>query len=176
MSDLKPKQPVSPSAAVSIVVILIIIFLIFKCSCNESESNNDFHHKNLDTDIPSEYNNNDSINQQSSTKEPTSDELFEVYHYIYSKGNVVNAETNVLFVDGKNDELQITVDMPNGKTYEYYLNNKVSLGLIKGMDSYMYTSDNNEKINVFFKDGRKMMGMVSGKEDFVFMNTPNYKE
>lgn len=115
-------------------------------------------------------------NQQTLKEQPTPDDLFEVYHYIYSKRNVVKAEINVLFVGGKNDELQIMIDMPDGKTYEYNLTDKVSLGVLKGMDSYMYTSDNNEKINVFFKDGRKMMGMVSGKEDFVFMNTPNYKE
>jgi hypothetical protein len=107
--------------------------------------------------------------------EPTLDDLFEVYHYIYSKGNVVKAETNVLFVDGKNDELQITVDMPNGKTYEYNLTDKVSLGVLKGLDSYLYISDENDKINVFFKNGREMMGMTAGSESFVFMNTPNYK-
>ncbi|TCN50014.1 hypothetical protein D0809_24030 [Flavobacterium circumlabens] len=107
--------------------------------------------------------------------EPTLDEQFEVYHYIYSKGNVVKAETNVLFVDGKNDDLQIIVDMPNGKTYEYNLTDKVSLGVLKGLDSYLYTSDENDKINVFFKNGREMMGMKSGSENFVFMNTPNYK-
>ncbi|MCI9844119.1 hypothetical protein [Flavobacterium pectinovorum] len=112
-------------------------------------------------------------NQQRLEEEPTPDELFEVYYYIYSKGNVIKAETNVLFVSGKNDELQIIIDMPDGKTYEYNLTDKVSLGVLKGMDSYVYTSDNNEKINIFFKDGHKMMGMKSGKEDFVFMNTIN---
>jgi hypothetical protein len=106
--------------------------------------------------------------------EPTLDELFEVYRYMYSKGTVLNAETNVLFVDGKNDELQITIDMPDGQTHELYLTDKISLGVIKGIDSYMYTSDANEQINIYFKNGRERMGLTSGKESFVFMNTPNY--
>lgn len=162
------------------VLLSVLLMCFYSCGKKEStvtpestyeyEPNYEQNSKNV-TDTVTQFEN--SVVEKT---EPTPDELFEVYHYIYSKGNVVKAETNVLFVDEKNDELQITVDMPNGKTYEYYLNNKVSLGLIKGMDSYMYTSDNNEKINVFFKDGRKMMGMVAGKEDFVFMNTPNYEE
>jgi hypothetical protein len=174
MSNSKPKQPVSPGAAVSIIVIFIIIFLIFKCCCNEAPENEPNKSPIIDKSI--DYNNTiDTVTQQT-VDGHTLDDLFEVYHYIYSKGNVIKAETNVLFVDGKNDELQITIDMPDGKTYEYNLTNKVSLGIVKGLDSYLYTSDENDKINVFFKNGREMMGMAAGKEDFVFMNTPNYKE
>ena len=46
------------------------------------------------------------------------------------------------------------------------------------MDSYIYTStsDNNKQVNVYFHNGRKMMGMTMGDQSVVFMNTPNYKE
>lgn len=110
--------------------------------------------------------------------EPTLDEQFEVYHYIYSNGNVTKAEINVLFVDGRKDELQIIIDTPGGQSAEINLINPVSLGVIKGMDSYIYTStsDNNKQVNVYFHNGRKMMGMTMGDQSVVFMNTPNYKE
>ncbi|KDN56191.1 hypothetical protein FEM21_07430 [Flavobacterium seoulense] len=110
--------------------------------------------------------------------EPTLDEQFEVYHYIYSNGNVTKAEINVLFVDGKKHELQIIIDTPDGQNAEINLINPVSLGVIKGMDSYIYTStsDNNKQVNVYFHNGRKMMGMTMGDQSVVFMNTPNYKE
>ncbi|CAA9201537.1 hypothetical protein [Flavobacterium collinsii] len=163
-------------------VTILIIVLLFINSCGKQETNSLTPESKYEYDSNSEQYSkaSDTFTQYENTVkkkvEQTTDELFEVYHYIYSKGNVVEAETNVLFVDGKNDELQIIIDMPNGKTYEYNLADKVSLGILKGMDSYMYTSDNNEKINVFFKDGRKMMGMTSGKEDFVFMNISSYKE
>lgn len=110
--------------------------------------------------------------------EPTPDELFEVYNYIYSNGNVTKAEINVLFVDGKKNELQITIDMPNGQGAEINLIHPVSLGIIKGMDSYIYTStsDNNKQVNVYFHNERKMMGMTLDNQNVVFMNTPNYNE
>ncbi|MCD0476535.1 hypothetical protein LPB87_19240 [Flavobacterium sp. EDS] len=110
--------------------------------------------------------------------EPTPDEQFEVYHYIYSNGNVTKAEINVLFVNGKKEELQIIIDMPDGRGAEINLINPVSLGIIKGMDSYVYTStsDNNKQVNVFFRNGRRMMGMTLDNQSVVFMNTPNYKE
>lgn len=110
--------------------------------------------------------------------EPTPDEQFEVYHYIYSNGNVTKAEINVLFVNGKKEELQIIIDMPDGQGAEINLINPVSLGIIKGMDSYVYTStsDNNKQVNVFFRNGRRMMGMTLDNQSVVFMNTPNYKE
>lgn len=170
MSDLK--QPVTPKGAVIFCIFLLFIFLIFKCSCGESEvkTNNPIAVDEVNYNSPIENVPKPTIEGH------TTDELFEVYHYIYSKGNVIEAETNVLFVDGKNDELQVTVDMPNGKTFEYYLKNKVDLGKINGLDSYLYTTDEGEKINVSFKNGREMMGFVAGKEDFVFLNTPNYKE
>lgn len=66
--------------------------------------------------------------------------------------------------------------MPDGKMYEYNLSDKVSLGVVNGLDSNLYTSDENDKISVFFKNGREMMGIAVGKEDFVFMNTPDYKK
>lgn len=110
--------------------------------------------------------------------EPTLDEQFEVYHYIYSNGNVTKAEINVLFVDGKKDELQIIIDTSDGQSTEIKLINPVSLGVIKGMNSYIYTStsDNNKQVNVYFHNGRKMMGMTMGDQSVVFMNTSNYKE
>lgn len=160
--------------SIIMVIVIIAFFLIWKCSCNKSENDNNIN--NLETNSTTEYNNNDSINQETTSKEPTLDDLFEVYNYMYSKGTVLKAETNVLFVNGKNDELQITIDMPDGETHEFYLTDKVSLGIVKGIDSYTYTSDSNEQINIFFKNGREMMGMTSGKESFVFMNTPDYKE
>ncbi len=170
MSDLK--QPVTPKGAVIFCAFLLFIFLIFKCSCGESgrKTNNPIAVDEVNYDSPIE-----DVPEQT-IDEHTTDELFEVYHYIYSKGNVIEAETNVLFVDGKNDKLQVTVDMPNGKTFEYYLKDKVDLGKINGLDSYLYTTDDGEKINVSFKNGREMMGFVAGKEDFVFMNSPNHKE
>lgn len=125
---------------------------------------------------------NDTLTENQSTiverKEPSPDEMFEVYNYIYSNGSVTKAEVNVLFVDGKKDELQIIIDTPDGQSAEINLVNPVSLGIIKGMDSYMYTStsDNNKEVNVYFHNGRKMMGMTLGNQSVVFMNTPSYKE
>lgn len=145
-------------------------------SCGKQESSTETSDPTYKYGTNSEYFSKTPSETLTEKGEPTLDEIFEVYHYIYSKGNVVKAETNVLFVDGKNDELQITVDMPNGETYEYNLTDKVSLGILKGLDTYLYTSDENEKINVFFKNAREMIGMTSGSESFVFMNTPNYKE
>ncbi len=170
MSDLK--QPITPKGAIIFCVCLLFMFLIFRCSCGESEpkTNNPIAADELN------YNNQIKDVPEPTVDGHTTDDLFEVYHYIYSKGNVIEAETNVLFVDGKNDELQVTVDMPNGKTFEYYLKDKVDLGRINGLDSFLYTTDKGEKINVSFKNGREMMGFVAGKEDFVFMNTPNFKE
>lgn len=172
MSNLEHKNPIS----IKVIYIFIFSFLMLVYSCKKSESNNNYNINNLENNSTTEYSNNDSINQEPTYQGQKLDDLFEVYHYIYSKGNVIEAETNVLFVDGKNDELQITIDMPDGKTYEYNLTDKVSLGVIKGLDSYLYNSDENDKINVFFKNGREMMGMAAGKEDFVFMNTPDYKD
>lgn len=160
--------------SIIMVIVIIAFFLIWKCSCNNSENDNNID--NVKNNSNTEYNNYDSINQETISQEPKLDDLFEVYNYMYSKETVIKAETNVLFVNGNSDELQITIDMPNGETHELYLTNKVSLGNTKGIDSYTYTSDSNEKINIFFKNGREMMGMTSGKESFVFMNTPNYKE
>lgn len=157
------------------IFIFIFSHFMLMYSCKDSERKDNYNIDNLETNSSTEYNNSESSNQEMTYEGQKLDDLFEVYHYIYSKGNVVEAETNVLFVDGKNDELQITVDMPDGKTYEYNLTDKVSLGVVNGLDSYLYTSDENDKINVFFKNGREMMGMAAGKEDFVFMNTPNYK-
>lgn len=162
---------------------LLIALLICIYSCGKKEESTVTPEPKYEYDTNSEQyseppsetvtpNNENIVTEKS---EPTLDDLFEVYHYIYSKGNTVKAETNVLFVDGKNDELQITIDMPDGKMYEYNLTDKVSLGVVKGLDSYLYTSDENDKINVFFKNGREMMGMKAGSESFVFMNTPNYK-
>lgn len=163
---------------------ITLLFALLMCiySCGKKEESTVTSEPKYEYDPNSEQYSKDSdtLTQYENTvvqkAEPTLDEQFEVYHYIYSKGNVVKAETNVLFVDGKNDELQIIVDMPDGKTYEYNLTDKVSLGVLKGLDSYLYTSDENDKINVFFKNGREMMGMKSGSESFVFMNTPDYKE
>ncbi len=170
MSEIK--QPVTPKGAIIFCVFLLFLFLIFKCSCSESKP---IENKPI-TEKETNYDNAIDNAPESTIDGHTTDELFEVYHYIYSKGNVIEAETNVLFVEGKNDELQVTVDMPNGKTFEYYLKNKVDLGTINGLDSYLYTTDEGEKINVSFKNGREMMGFVAGKQDFVFMNTPDYKE
>lgn len=167
-------QPTSYTHAIAICIVAFFVFLIFKCSNNKPEPTK------IETNqsAPQEINYNVSTEEvsQPTVDSHTTDELFEVYHYIYSKGTVIKAETNVLFVDGKNNELQVTIDMPDGNTFEYYLKNKVDLGKINGLDSYLYTTDDNEKINVFFKNGREMMGFAAGKQDFVFMNTPDYKE
>lgn len=156
--------------------ILLSVLLVSFYSCGKQNSSSESLEPKDEYDINSEQYSKTPSEILTEKEEPTLDDLFEVYHYIYSKGNVVKAETNVLFVNGKNDELQITVDMPDGKTYEYNLTDKVSLGVVKGLDSYLYTSDKNDNINVFFKNGREMMGMKAGSESFVFMNTSNYKE
>lgn len=68
--------------------------------------------------------------------------------------------------------------MPDGKTVEINLINPLRLGIIKGLDSYIYTytSDNNKEVNLFFHNGRKMMGTMQGKENIIFIHTPeDYK-
>ena len=50
MNNSKPKQPVSPGAAVFTIAFFFIIFLVFKCSCSQSDtestnSGNDEHSK-----------------------------------------------------------------------------------------------------------------------------------
>ncbi|NRT14695.1 hypothetical protein HNP99_001039 [Flavobacterium sp. 28A] len=164
--------------------LLFSIILMFIYSCKNAEPSD------LNTEPTYEYETNseqhpyenDALNQyqteQTAKEEPKIDELFEVYKYIYSNGNVTKAEVNVLFVDGKKDELQITIDMPNGQGAEINLINPISLGVIKGMDSYIYTStsDNNKQVNIFFHNGRKMMGMNLDNQNVIFMNSPDYKE
>jgi hypothetical protein len=164
--------------------LLFSVLLMCFYSCKKAEPIDLTPEQNYEYETNSEQNSyeNDTLKQyqteQTAKEEPTIDELFEVYKYIYSNGNVTKAEVNVLFVDGKKDELQITIDMPNGQGAEINLINPISLGVIKGMDSYIYTStsDNNKKVNVFFHNGRKMMGMNLDNQNVVFMNTPNYKE
>lgn len=173
MSDLK--QPVTPKGAVIFCVFLLFIFLIFKCACAEPDVYKEQTYPNKPPMKIVEYKDVDTIDN-STIEEPTPEELFEVYHYIYSKSTVIKAETNVLFVDGKNDELQITVDMPNGQTFVYNLTNKVGLGKINGLDGYLYKSQHNEDIQIFFHQGRKMIGFADSTSDFIFMNDPNYKE
>lgn len=87
---------------------------------------------------------------------------------------VTKTETNVLFVNGKMEELQIISDMPDSQTVEINLVNPVSLGIIKGMDSYIYTStsDNNKEINVFFHNAREMLDIKQGNESIIFMPYP----
>lgn len=175
MSELK--QPITPKGAVLFCVFLLFIFLIFKCSCGEPEKNWKDRYKEPISTEQTEYKNLEEYTlPQPITENLNTDDLFEVYHYIYSKGTVIPAETNVLFVDGKNDELQVTVDMPNGDTFVYKLTDKVGLGKINGLDGYLYKSQNNEDIQIFFHNGREMMGFADETNDFVFMNTPNYKE
>ncbi len=152
-------------------------------SCGKKEESTVTPEPKYEYDPNSEQYSNDSDtltqyeNAVAKKSEPTLDEQFEVYNYIYSNGNVTKAEVNVLFVDGKKDELQIIIDSPDGQSVEINLIDPVSLGVIKGMDSYIYTStsDNNKKVNVFFHNGRKMMGMTMNNQSVVFMNTPNYK-
>lgn len=104
------------------------------------------------------------------------DEQFKVYKYIFTKGKVIEAETNVLFVNGKKEELQIITDMPNGEMVEMNLINPISLGLIKDMDTYMYTStSDNKQVNVYFHNNLQMMGVTFNSENIVYMNTPEYK-
>lgn len=164
--------------------VFLSVLLICFYSCGKKEPNNEITEPKYEYDPNSEQYSKDSdiLSQYENTvvkkAEPTLDEQFEVYHYIYSNENVTKAEVNVLFVNGKKDELQIIIDTPDGQSAEINLINPVSLGVIKGMDSYIYTSpsDNNKQVNVFFHNGRKMMGMTLGNESVVFMNTPNYKE
>lgn len=180
MSDSKPKQPISRTSAIFTCVIFFFIFLIFKCSCSNADENiietNKLSSPN-NTNSPTEIQYDQPVTNEVSTNEATVDDQFEVYNYIYSKGVVTKAETNVLFVDGKINELQIISDMPDGQTVEINLINPVSLGIIKGMDSYIYASasENNEEVNVFFHNGREMLGITKGKESIIFMNTPEYE-
>lgn len=163
-----------------------ILFALLVCiySCGKKEPSNITPESTYEYDPNSEQYSkaSDTLTQYENTvvkkTEPTLDEQFEVYNYIYSNGNVTKAEVNVLFVDGKKDELQIIIDSPDGQSVEINLVDPVSLGVIKGMDSYIYTStsDNNKQVNVFFHNGRKMMGMTMNNQSVVFMNTPNYKE
>jgi len=163
-----------------------LLFALLMCiySCGKKEESTVTPEPKYEYDPNSEQYSKDSdtLTQYENTvvkkTEPTLDEQFEVYNYIYSNGNVTKAEVNVLFVDGKKDELQIIIDSPDGQSVEINLNDPVSLGVIKGMDSYIYTStsDNNKKVNVFFHNRRKMMGMTMDNQSVVFMNTPNYKE
>jgi cell division protein YceG involved in septum cleavage len=163
-----------------ILTVLFVFLFVSVISCAKKEQTKemqeDIDNYNQVFEQNSEQYSSDSINQETTYEGHKLDDLFEVYHYIYSKGNVIKAETNVLFKNGQNDELQIIIDMPNGEMYEYSLSEKVSLGVVEGLNSYLYTSDENDKINVFFKNGREMMGITSGKESFVFMNTPDYVE
>lgn len=164
--------------------IVSIMLLLCFYSCGKQEASTVTPEPKYEYDPNSEQYSkaSDTLTQYENTAvkkaEPTPDEQFEVYHYIYSNRNVTKAEINVLFVDGKKDELQIIIDTPDGQSAEINLINPVSLGVIKGMDSYIYTSpsDNNKQVNVFFHNGRKMMGMTLGNQSVVFMNTPNYKE
>jgi len=164
----------------TVSIMLVLCFY----SCGKQESSPVTSEPKYEYDPNSEQYSkaSDTLTQYENTvvkkAEPTLDEQFEVYHYIYSNGNVTKAEINVLFVDGKKDELQIIIDTPDGQSAEINLINPVSLGVIKGMDSYIYTStsDNNKQVNVYFHNGRKMMGMTMGDQSVVFMNTPNYKE
>lgn len=90
-----------------------LMLLLSFYSCGKQESNTVKQEPKYEYNPNSEQYSKDSdtLTQYKNTvvkkTEPTLDEQFEVYHYVYSKGNVVEAETNVLFVDGKNDELQI---------------------------------------------------------------------
>lgn len=174
MNNLKPKFTINKKAT----CLFIFSFFMLMYSCKNSERNNNYNLNNLETNSSTEYNNSESSNQEPTYEGQKLDDLFEVYHYIYSNGNVTKAEVNVLFVDGKKDELQITIDMPDGQGVVINLIEPVSLGIVKEMDCYLYTStsDNNKQINVFFHNGREMMGMNLDNQDVVFMNTPNYKE
>ncbi|SHL06945.1 hypothetical protein [Flavobacterium chilense] len=165
----------------TVLLMLIICFY----SCGKQEKSNITTEPKYEYDPNSEQyskSSSDTVVQYENTNvekvELTPDEQFEVYHYIYSNGIVTKAEVNVLFVDGKKDELQIIIDTPDGQSVEINLVHPVSLGIIKGMDSYVYTStsDNNKEVNVYFHNGRKMMGMTLGNQSVVFMNTRNYKE
>lgn len=179
MSDSKPKQPISGSSAIFTCAVFFLIFLIFKCSCSNTDEKNIIETNKLESP-----NNNSQTKIQydqpmnvDTGNQAGLEDQFEVYKYIYSNGVVTKAETNVLFVNGKMDELQIISDMPDGQTVEINLINPVSLGVIKGMDSYIYTSasDNNKEVNVFFHNGREMLGITQGNESIVFMNTPKYE-
>ncbi|KFF18828.1 hypothetical protein [Flavobacterium hydatis] len=165
------------------VTVSIILFLCFY-SCGKQEASTVTSEPKYEYDINSEQYSkaSDTLTQYENAvvknAEPTPDGQFEVYHYMYSNGNVTKAEINVLFVNGKKDELQVIIDTPDGQSAEINLMNPISLGMIKGMDSYIYTStsDNNKQVNVFFHNGRKMMGMTLDNQSVVFMNTPNYSE
>lgn len=72
------------------------------------------------------------------------------------------------------DEKQVVNIISNGFDNGAFLNTGHSATFnVNSIEKWL---DALEKINIFFKHGRKMMDMVSGKVDFVFMNTPNYKE
>ncbi|MBF4493183.1 hypothetical protein IR010_11575 [Flavobacterium sp. MR2016-29] len=180
MSYSKPKQPISGPSAIFTCVSFFFIFLIFKCSCSNTNENIIEINKlaspsNANSQTEIQY--DQPVNSEVTTNEATVDDQFEVYNYIYSKGVVTKAETNLLFVNGKMDELQIISDMPDGQTVEISLINPVSLGIIKEMDSYIYTStsDKNKEVNVFFHNGREMIGITQGNKSIIFMNTPDYK-
>ena len=162
---------------ISLFILPVIIFSCAKAKdndqkLNENESGIYSGKQTYNRETP------DTKTYNTRTKEPTLDDQFEVYKYIYSNGNISEADINVLFVEGKKDELQIIIDMSDGQSVEINLINPISLGVIKGMDSYIYTStsDNNEQINVYFHKGREMMGMTLNGVSVVFMNTPNYKK
>lgn len=155
---------------------LFFLTILLICSCKKAEyTTEDYNYNN--THPENSTNKNYSTTELTDTNTASLDEQFKVYKYIYLDGNVTKAETNVLFVNGKKDELQIITDMPNGQSIEINLNNPTSLGIIEGMDSYIYnsTSDENEKVNVFFHNEGEMMGVNFQGKNLIFMNTPKYK-
>lgn len=157
-------------SAKNVLLFLILSGFIFSC---KKENDNEIELNSIEKTKNYQYKKVVS----EGIDEISLDEQFKVYKYIYVKEKVIEAETNVLFVNGKKEELQIITDMPNGETVEINLINPISLGVIKGMDSYIYTStsDSKQQVNVYFHNGLEMMGVTFNNENIVYMNTPEYK-